>query len=172
MRQKSYADSKRKEITYEVGDRAYLHVSPLRGIKRFGVKGKLAPRFIGPYKILERREEVAYKLELPEGLSGVHDVFHVSQLKKCHAEMADIPLRDTVPLEAIQLDSDLTYEEKPVRILETANRVTRSKIIKFCKVLWSHHSEEEATWEREEDLRRDHPHLFASQPESRRRDSS
>ena len=80
-RQKSYADSKRKEVTYEVGDRAYLRVYPLRGIKRFGVKGKLAPRFIGPYKILERRGEVAYKLELPEGLSGVHDVFHVSQLK-------------------------------------------------------------------------------------------
>jgi hypothetical protein len=131
-RQKSYADSKRKEVTYKVGDRAYLCVSPLRGIKRFGVKGKLAPRFIGPYRVLERRGEVAYKLELPEGLSGVHDVFHVSQLKKCHAEMADTPLRDTVPLEAIQLDSDLTYEEKPIRILETANRVTRSKIIKFC----------------------------------------
>ena len=171
-RQKIYADSKHKEVTYEVGDRAYLRVSPLRGIKRFGVKGKLAPRFIGPYKILERRGEVAYKLELPEGLSGVHDVFHVSQLTKCHAEMADVPLRYTVPLEAIQLDSDLTYEEKPVRILETANRVTRSKIIKFCKVLWSHHTEEEATWEREEDLRRDHPHLFSSQPESRGRDSS
>ena len=86
--------------------------------------------------------------------------------------MADIPLRDTVPLEAIQLDSDLTYEEKPVRILETANRFTRRKIIKFCKVLWSHHSKEEATWDREEDLRRDHLHLFASQPESRGRDSS
>src|SRR3954471_13604941 len=116
--------------------------------------------------------EVAYKLELPEGLSGVHDVFHVSRLKKSHAEMADIPLRDTVPLEAIQFDSDFTYEEKPVRILETANRVTRSRIIKFCKVLWSHHTEEEATWEREEDLRRDHPHLFSRQPESRGRDSS
>ena len=74
-RQKSYADSKRKEITYEVGDRAYLRVSPLRGIKRFGVKGKLAPRFICPYKILEHRGEVAYKLEL---LSGVDDVFHIS----------------------------------------------------------------------------------------------
>ena len=93
-------------------------------------------------------------------------------MKKCHAEMADVPLRDTVPLEAIQLDSDLMYEEKPVRIIKTANRVTRSKIIKFCKVLWSHHTEEEATWEREEDLRRDHPHLFSSQPESRGRDSS
>ena len=109
-RQKSYADSKRKETVYEVGDRVYLRVSPLQGVKRFGVKGKLAPRFVGPYKVLERMGEVAYKLELPEGLSGVHDVFHVSQLKKCHTEMADIPLRDTVPLEAIQLDSDLTYE--------------------------------------------------------------
>ena len=86
--------------------------------------------------------------------------------------MADVPLRDTVPLEAIQLDSDLTYEEKPVRILKTANGVTRSNITKLCKVLWSHHSEAEATWEREEDLRRDHPHLFARQPESRGRDSS
>ena len=84
-------------------------MSPLRGVKRFGVKGKLAPRFVGPYRVLERMGEVAYKLELPEGLSRVHDVFHVSQLKKCQAEMADIPLRDTVPVEAFQLDSDLTY---------------------------------------------------------------
>ena len=116
--------------------------------------------------------EVAYKLELPEGLSGVHDVFHISQLKKCHAEMADIPPRDTVPLEAIQLDSDLTYEEKPIKILEFASRVTRSKVIKFCKVQWSHHTEDEATWEREGDLRKDHSHLISSQPESRGRDSS
>ena len=121
---------------------------------------------------MERMGEVAYKLELPKGLSGVHDVFHVSQLKKCHAEMADIPLRDTVPLEAIQLDSVLTYEEKPVKILGYASRVTRSKVIKFCKVQWSHHTENEPTWEREEKLLKDHPHLFSSQPESRGRDSS
>ena len=76
-RQKSYADSKRKEIVYEVGDRVYLRVSPLR-VKSFGVKGKLAPHFVGPYKVLDHMGEVAYKLELPEGLSGVHDVFHVS----------------------------------------------------------------------------------------------
>ena len=93
--------------------------------------------------------EFSYKLELPEGLSGVHDVFHVSQLKKCHTEMAYVPLRDTVPLEAIQLDSDLTNKEKPVKILEYASRVTRGKVIKFCKVQWSHHTEAEATWERE-----------------------
>jgi hypothetical protein len=171
-RQKSYADSKRREVTYEIGDRAYLRVSPLRGVKRFGIKGKLAPRFIGPYKILARKVEVAYELELPEALAAVHNVFHVSQLKKCHPEMADTPLRDTVPLDEVQLESDLTYEEKPVKILDTAERFTRTKTIRFCKVQWSHHSEEEATWEREDDLREDHPHLFASHSESRGRDSS
>ena len=128
--------------------------------------------FCRTIQVLERMGEVAYKLELPEGLSGVHDVFHASQLKKCHAEMADIPLRDTVPLEAIQLKEYLTCEEKPVKILEYASRVTRSKVIKFCKVQWSHHTEDEATWEREEDLRKDHPHLFSSQHKSRGQDSS
>ena len=165
-RQKSYADSKCKEVVYEIGDRAYLRVSPLRGVKSFGVRGKLAPRFVGPYKVLGRMGEVSYKLKLPKGLSGVHGVFHVSQLNKCHAEMADIPLRDTVPLEAIQLDSDLTYEEKPVKILDFSSRVIRSKVIKFCKVQWSHDTKDEGTWEREEDLCKDHPHLFSSQPES------
>ena len=95
--QKSYADSKRREVTYDVGDIAYLRVSPLHGVKRFGIKGKLAPRFIGPYKVLSRKGEVAYELELPEVLSTVHNVFHVSHLKKCHPEMVETPLRDTVP---------------------------------------------------------------------------
>jgi hypothetical protein len=171
-RQKSYADTKRRDVTYKVGDRAYLRVSPLHGVKRFGIKGKLAPRFIGPYKILARKGEVAYQLELPEVLSAVHDVFHVSQLKKCHPGMAETPLRDTVPLDEVQLESDLTYEEKPVKILETAERVTRTKTIKFCKVQWNHHAKDEATWEREDDLREEHPYLFASQTESRGRDSS
>ena len=166
-RQKSYADSKRREVTFDIEDRAYLRVSPLRGVKRFGIKGKLSPRFIGPYKVLSRKGEVAYELELPEALSAVHNVFHVSQLKKCHPEMAETPLRDTVPLEEVQLESDLTYEEKPIKILETAERVTRTKTIKFCKVQWNHHSEEEATWERQDDLKEEHPHLFASQYESR-----
>jgi hypothetical protein len=159
-------------VTYEVGDRAYLRVSPLHAVKKFGVKGKLAPRFVGPFKVLARKGEVAYELELPESLPAVHNVFHVSQLKKCHPEMADTPLRDTIPLEEIQLESDLTYEEEPIKILEISERVTQTKTIKFCKVQWSHHTEKEATWEREDELREDHPHLFASQPKSRGRDSS
>src|SRR4051812_24976679 len=161
-RQKSYVDRKRREVTYEVGDRAYLRVSPLRGVKRFGVIGKLAPRYVGPFKILSRKGEVTYEIELPESLSAFHNVFHVSQLKKCHPEMEETSLKDTIPLEEVQLESDLTYEEKPIKILETAERVTRTKTIKFCKVKWNHHSEQEATWEREDDLRKDHPHLFAS----------
>lgn len=104
-RQISYADSKWREVTYEVGDRAYLRVSLLRGVKRFRIKGKLAPRFIGPYKVSFRKGEVAYELELPEVLSAVHDVFHVSQLKKCHPEKAETTLRYTLPLEEVQLDS-------------------------------------------------------------------
>ena len=88
------------------------------------MKGKLAPRYIGPFKILERRGEVAYQLELPESLSGVHDVFHVSQLKKC----LRVP-EEQIPLEELTVKEDLTYEEFPVRILETAERVTRSQVI-------------------------------------------
>jgi hypothetical protein len=151
-RQKIHADSKCKEVTYEVIDRAYLRVSPLCGVKRFGIKGKFAPCFIGPYIILARKGEVAYQLELPKALSAIHNVFHVSQLKKCHPDMIGMPLRDTVPLEEVQLESDITNEEKPIKILETAERVTHTKTIRFCKVQWNHHNEEEATWEQEEDL--------------------
>jgi hypothetical protein len=82
-RQKSFADHRRRELSFDVGDFVYLKVSPMRGLRRFMVRGKLAPRFIGPSKILEKRGEVAYQLELPPQLSAVHDVLHVSQLKKC-----------------------------------------------------------------------------------------
>jgi hypothetical protein len=118
-------------------------------VKRFGVKGKITPHFVRPFKVLARKGVVAYELGLPESLSAVHNVFHVSQLKKCHPEMAETSLRDTIPLEEVQLESDPTYEEKPIKILETSERVTRTKTIKFCKVQWNHHTEEEATWERE-----------------------
>ena len=128
-RQKSYADTRRSELVFEIGDYVYLKVSPMRSVRRFNMKGKLAPRYIRPFKILERRGEVAYQLELPESLLGVHDVFHVSQLKKC----LRIP-EEQIPLEELTVKEDLTYEEFLVKILETAERVTRSRVIKMCKV--------------------------------------
>ncbi|WVZ53324.1 LOW QUALITY PROTEIN: hypothetical protein U9M48_004287, partial [Paspalum notatum var. saurae] len=145
-RQKSYADNRRRDLEFAMGDFVYLKVSPIRGLRRFKVKGKLAPRYIGPIKIVDRKGEVAYQLELPDRLSGVHDVFHVSQLKKC--------LR--VPEEQLQEDElnvqdDLTYTEYP--ILETAERTTRNRVTKICKVKWSRHTAEEATWEKEDDER-------------------
>jgi hypothetical protein len=119
-RQRSYADTRRRELSFEVGDYVYLKVSPIRGTKRFGVKGKLAPRYIGPYQIQARRGEVAYELSLPENLSAVRDVFHVSQLKKC----LRVP-EEQLPVEDLEVQEDLTYIEKPTQILETADRVTR-----------------------------------------------
>jgi hypothetical protein len=127
----------------------------MKSVKRFNIKGKLAPRYVGPFKILKRCGEVAYQLELPESLSGVHDVFHVSQLKKC----LRVP-KEQVPLEELTVKEDLTYEEYPVKIFETTESVTRSWIIKMCKVQWNRYLEEEATWEREDDLRKSYPQLF------------
>jgi hypothetical protein len=139
-RQRSYADTRRRELSFEVGDYVYLKVSPIKGTKRFGVKGKLAPRYIVPYQIHARRGEVAYQLSLPENLSAVHDVFHVSQLKKC----LRVP-EEQLPMEDLEVQEDLTYIEKPTQILETVDRVTRRNTIRMCKVKWGHHSEEEAT---------------------------
>jgi hypothetical protein len=146
-RQRSYADIRI----------VYLKVSTIRGTKRFGVKGKLAPRYIGPYQIQARRGEVAYQLSLPENLSVVHDVFHVSQLKKCLRV-----LEEQLPVEDLEVQEDLTYIEKPTQILETSDRVTRRSTIRMCKVKWGHHSEEEASWEREDDLKAKYPKLFSS----------
>jgi hypothetical protein len=139
-RQKSYANNRRRELKFEVGDFVYLKVSVMRGMKRFKVKGKLSPRYIGPFKILERKGEVAYQLELPDNLSDVHDIFHVSQLKK----YSRVP-EEQLPMEELNVKEDLTYSEYPIRILETSRRITRSKVINMFKVQWSHHLEDEAT---------------------------
>jgi hypothetical protein len=146
-------------LSFKVGDYVYLKVSPIRGIKRFRAKGKLAPRYIGPYQIQARRGEVAYQLSLPESLSGVHDLFHVSQLKKC----LRVP-EEQLPTEDLEVQEDLTYIEKPTQILETTDRVTKRHTIGMCKFKWRHHSEEEAAWERENDMKAKYPELFASQP--------
>ncbi|WVZ58565.1 hypothetical protein U9M48_008826 [Paspalum notatum var. saurae] len=155
--EKSYAYKRRRDLTFEVNDFVYPKVSPMRGIRRFNIKGKLAPGYIGPFKVLEKKGVVAYKLELPPSLTGVHDVFHVSQLKKC----LRVPEEET-PLEGLDVQEDLTYTEHPVKILDTAERVTRNKRIKMCRVQWKHHTEAEATWEREEEMRAAYPNLFAS----------
>jgi hypothetical protein len=161
-RQKSYADNKRRPLEFEEGNYVYLKVSPLHGMRKFKVKGKLSPRYIGPFMIFRRVGEMAYQLELPASLSDVHNVFHVSQLKKCLC----VP-EEQLPDE-LSVQGNLTYTEYPVKIHDTLTRVTRNKVIKMCKVQWSHHGEDEATWEREEELRIDFPHLF---PKSRGRDS-
>jgi hypothetical protein len=154
-RQKSYADLKRRTWEPQVGDMVYLRVSPTRGIKRFGVKGKLSPRYIGPFKILSQKGTVAYELELPTQLFQVHNVFHVSQLRKC-LKVPEEPLIYT----DLELKSDLTYEEKPTKILGEKWKQLRNRAIKYCRVQWKHHPEREATWEKEDDLRRDYPYLF------------
>jgi hypothetical protein len=113
----------------------------MRGTRRFKVKGKLAPRYVSPFKIISHKGEVAYQLELPPQLSDVHDVFHVSQLKK----YLRVP-KEQLPMEELDLGGHLTYNERPIKILDTVERMTRSKVIKMCKLQWCHHTEDEAVW--------------------------
>ncbi|WVZ71053.1 hypothetical protein U9M48_019679 [Paspalum notatum var. saurae] len=155
-RQKSYSN-KRRPLVFEEGDHVYLRVSPMKGVHRFGVKGKLAPRYVGPFKITERCGSVAYRLELPPHLAAVHDVFHVSQLKKC----LRVP-EEEIDTSQIQIEPDLTYEEHPIKILDQKQRSTRRRTINFYKVQWSNHSEEEATWEQEEFLQTRYPGFLPS----------
>nr|GFA06446.1 putative reverse transcriptase domain-containing protein [Tanacetum cinerariifolium] len=123
-RQKSYADLKRKPMEFQVGDKVMLKVSPWKGVERFGKRGKLNPRYVGPFKLLERVGDVAYKLGLPEELSRVHNTFHVSNLKKCHA---DKPL--AVPLDVLHFDDKLYFVEEPVEIVDhEVKRLKQSRI--------------------------------------------
>jgi hypothetical protein len=151
-RQETYANKRRRPLEFEVGDHIYLWVSPMKAVKRFGLKGKLAPRYIGPFPILEKCGTLAYKLKLSPSLAGVHDIFHVSQLKKCLKAPTDVVLPKVTPLEA-----DLSYPEHPIKVLDQKDRVTRRKTTKFFKIQWSNHSEEEATWESEDFLCSQHP---------------
>jgi hypothetical protein len=140
-RQKSYADHRRRELSFKVRDFVYLKVSPMRGLHHFKVQGKLAPRFIGPFNITEKGGEVAYQLELPPPLLDVHNAFHINQLKKCLC----VP-EEQILMEDLDAKEELSFQEYPVRILETSERVTQNKRIRIHKVQWSHHTEEEATW--------------------------
>jgi hypothetical protein len=151
-RQETYANKKHRPLEFKVGNHVYLRVSPMKGVKKFGVKGKLAPWYIGSFPILKKSEIVAYKLDLPPSLTGVHNIFHVSQLKKCWKAPVDGMLPEVTRLEA-----DLSYPELPIKVLDQKDRVTRHKTIKFFKIHWSNNSEEEATWESEDFLHSCHP---------------
>ncbi|GKC70841.1 putative reverse transcriptase domain-containing protein [Tanacetum coccineum] len=154
-RQKSYADLKRKPMEFQVGDKAMLKVSPWKGVVHFGKRGKLNPRYAGPFKVLEKVGEVAYKLELPKELSIVHNTFHVSNLKKCHA---DEPL--AVPLDGLHLDDKLHFVKELVKIVSReVKRLKRSRI-PLVKVRWNSKRGLEFTWEREDQFKKKYPHLF------------
>ncbi|GKB33942.1 putative reverse transcriptase domain-containing protein [Tanacetum coccineum] len=159
-RQKSYADSGRKMVEFNVGDRVLLKVSPWKGVMRFGKKGKLSPRYVGPFEVLERIGPVAYRLRLPDELVGVHDTFHVSNLKKCLVKEGL-----HVSLDEIKVDKTLRFVEEPVEIMDREiKRVKRSRI-PIVKVRWDSKRGPEYTWEREDHMKSKYPHLFASRDE-------
>ncbi|KAL0539827.1 hypothetical protein IC582_024048 [Cucumis melo] len=154
-RQKSYADVRRKDLEFEVGDKVFLKVAPMRGVLRFERKGKLSPRFVGPFEIRERIGPVAYRLTLPPSLSTVHDVFHVSMLRKYVPDPSHV-----VDYEPLEIDENLSYTEQPVEVLAREVKMLRNREIPLVKVLWRNHRVEEATWEREDDMRSRYPELF------------
>ncbi|GKA83913.1 putative reverse transcriptase domain-containing protein [Tanacetum coccineum] len=155
-RQKSYADKRRKPLEFQVGDRVLLKVSPWKGVIRFGKKGKLAPRYVGPFEIVERVGPVAYRLKLPQELSCVHDTFHVSNLKKCLAE-PDVQ----VPLDEIEIDENLRFVEEPIEIVERDVKKLKRRRIPLVKVRWNSRQGAEYTWEREDQFRKKYPNLFS-----------
>jgi hypothetical protein len=129
----------------------------MKGVRYFDIKGKLSPRYIGPYVIIDKYGSLSYQVELPSKLSEVHNVFHVSQLKRCLKPPTDVVIEDTIPLEP-----DLTYKAYPTMILDQQDRVIRNKTTQFYKFQWNDHSEDEATWEHENFLRSNYPGLFPS----------
>ena len=154
-RQKSYADLHRRDESFNVGDHVFLRVSPWKGVTRFGKRGKLNPRFIGPFEILDRIGTVAYRLALPPSMSRIHNVFHISMLRKYVKDPNHV-----IELEPDVIAEDLTYEEVPVKILDKKEQILRSKVIPQVKVLWRNQDTEEMTWELESEMKSKYPYLF------------
>nr|GEY63166.1 putative reverse transcriptase domain-containing protein [Tanacetum cinerariifolium] len=154
--QKIYADKRRKPLEFSVGDCVLLKVSPWKGVVRFGKKGKLAPRFVGPFEIIEKVGHVACRLDLPMELNGVHDTFHVSNLKKC---LVDPTLQ--VPLDEIRVDAKLNFLEVPVEILDGEVKKLKRSRIAIVKVRWNSKRGPEFKWEREDQMKLKYPHLFS-----------
>ena len=146
---------RRRPLELEVGDQVFLKVIPKRGVVRFGKQGKLSPRFIGPFEILERVGIVDYRLALPPRMSGVHKVFHVSMLRKYTPDPAHV-----VDWGQIEVDTDETFEEGLVCILDSRDQVFRRKTVRLVRVLWRHYGMEESTWEHEDTMRATYPFLF------------
>ena len=155
-RQKSYADSKRREIEFQQGDQVFLKVSPMKGVIRLGKRGKLNPRYIGPFRIIRRIGPVAYQLALTPELANVHDVFHVSMLRRYTADPSHILVQQT-----IEIEKNLSYEERPVRILDRQEKRLRNKVIPLVKIWWENQPGNKASWEKEDDMHLKYPHLFA-----------
>ena len=154
-RQKSYADNCCMDLEFEVRDMVFLRISPCKGVLRFGKRGKLSPRYIGPCRIVERIREVAYRLEFPPDLDRIHDVFHVSMLRRYIPDPSHVLIEQPV-----EIQENFTYEEEPEQILDRREQVLRNKTIPLVKVLWRSHIVEEATWEHEEQMKRHYPHIF------------
>ena len=144
-------------MEFEVGDHVFLKVSPLRGSTRFGQKGKLSSRFIGPFEILQRVGSVAYRLALPPLLQDIHDIFYVYNLRKYVSDPDHV-----IRYEPLQVKESLTYVEEPVQVLEKIEKKLRNRSISYFKVLWKHHKVAEATWELESEMREKYPALFPS----------
>ena len=151
-RQKSYADMRRKDIRYEIGEKVFLKVSPWKKVMRFRKNGKLSPRFIGPYEVIEKVGQVAYRLAFAPELENIHNVFHVSMLRRYSSNPSH-----EVSSETIDLRPNLTYEEVPVEILAREVKELRKKRIPLVKVLWRNHKTDETTWENEEVMRQQYP---------------
>src|SRR5438270_11101184 len=154
-RQKKYADPERREVEYSVGDHAFLRVSSRRGLQQAGRLGKLAPRFVGPFLILERIGKVAYRLALPPKFAKMHNVFHVSTLKPYVHDPTHV-----LDFQDLTIQGDISIEDRPIQILDRREQVLRNKVIPLVKVMWSHHGVEEATWEREALICEQYPALF------------
>ena len=146
---------RRRPLEFEVGDHVFLKVMPKRGVVRFGKRGKLSPRFIGPFEILERIGIVAYRLALPLSMSGVHKVFHVSMLRKYTPHPTHV-----VDWGQIEVDTDGAFEEGPVCNVDSRDQVLRRKTVRLVRVLWRHYGVEESTWDRENTMRATYPFLF------------
>ncbi|XP_050945482.1 uncharacterized protein LOC127150836 [Cucumis melo] len=154
-RHKSYADVRRKDLEYNVGGKVFLKVAPLKGVLRFEKKGKLSPRFVGSFEILEQIGLVAYCLALPPSLSVVHDILHVLMLRKYVTDPSHV-----VDYEPLEIDESLSYTEQPVEILAREVKMLRNIWTPLVKVLWQNHKVEEATREREDDMRARYLELF------------